>query len=119
MCKYAAIAKLRCGRGGVEEAACNLQEYQGHRPEGPPTWAVVQRSPEQGRRRRFIWSIADKARRACPMFDIDTNAAICIGGAGAAKYKAVSNTWDRRAAWQATGANWVRFDADLPKRQTL
>lgn len=113
---YGATANLRCRRGGVEEAAFQVQKIiKDSGRKDPPTWAALERTPEQGRRRRAIRSIVDKARQACDMLEISTDATIYTGGLEAAKYNVDTNRRERRPAWQATGVNCERFEAGMQK----
>lgn len=91
--KYRATAKMKARRGDVERAHfLHFLSQKSIRDSG----RTVERSPEEGRRKRATKIACDSVKLHFPVLDCDTNSVIYTGCLEAARYRVDSNNGERR-----------------------
>lgn len=72
----------------------------------PPTWATVERSPEEGAMKRAMKIACEAAQNVCgDRAIVDATETVWLGGQEARRWNASKNVRKKRKAWQQMSVN--------------
>lgn len=92
--KFDMIVEVKVKKGELEKVVWNTNtRLEGGAGDAAPRWDVVERSPEQGRRKRTLQDAASSALSAFPLADIDGGGTLRFNGKEAARYDADTTEW--------------------------
>lgn len=76
-----------------------------------PTWSAVERSPEEGKRRRLTTKASERALKVSgPEFEVERNGSIYRQGIEIAKYGGSTQKWIPKAGWcRLAVGGWNEF----------
>lgn len=113
---YGAIAKVKIPEELLVRTAFRWQcAVDANRSDAPPRWAVVERSPALGTRRRIIRSAADWMKTAYPQLQLDTASGdVMKGPETIARLGRDARMWTKGFVWdQSAGVERADFSEKL------
>lgn len=71
--------------------------------EDKPSWSAIERSPEEGLRRRAAKNMMANAQKVVVGFDFERNGSVYKGGVEVARYDGNTKNWVRKQGWEMLG----------------
>lgn len=101
--KFGEIAKCKVQEGRIHSVAWEVAQWMEKNSNMLPSWVAVERSPEEGRRRRACGDEIEKMKKVLgDSYEYERNGLVLKGCAEIMKYK-VDGGWQKNEGWDIAG----------------